>query len=60
MIINNNNVNCIIFNENPINSVYLDGKLTYRQSIENLKLLFLDNFTLSQLDNMIMGNVDSN
>lgn len=59
MIINNSNVNCIILNDNPINSVYLDGKITYRQSIENLKFLFLDNFSLSQLDNMIIGSIDN-
>lgn len=55
MIVNNQEVNCVIINGDPIIGISIGDDSVYLQSAKNLENIFLENFTLSQIDNMIVG-----
>lgn len=58
MIINNNqNINAILVNNKFIKNIK-DNKDNniYNQTLSNLKLLFLDNFSLNSLDSIVLGD----
>ena len=56
MISNIDNINAIVINGEIVKQVNIGSQTIFTQSFDGLKLLFVDNFTLGQLDNIPQSN----
>ena len=56
MISNIDNINAIVINGEIVKQVNIGSQTIFAQSFDGLKLLFVDNFTLGQLDNIPQSN----
>lgn len=60
MIFNGNeSVNAIIIDNEFIKEVDLGNSSVYKQTLSGLKLKFLDGFKLSQLDSILIGEINN-
>lgn len=56
MIINNDqSINAIIINNDLVKKVYIGSNEVYNQNLSDLKLLFLDGFTLEKVNDVPLG-----